>query len=97
MRKIITFLTLLLVIISSSFLNVKAKSNGYLDRIDYYEITIDPNKDGTLDMEFNIIWTVLDSTTDGPLTWVKIGIPNKYASNIQATTSNISKISYYFT
>ena len=95
MRKIITFLTLLLVIISSSFLNVKAKSNGYLDRIDYYEITIDPNKDGTLDMEFNIIWTVLDSTTDGPLTWVKIGIPNKYASNIQATTSNISKISYY--
>lgn len=95
MRKLITFLSLLLILISTSFVDVKAKSKGYLDRIDKYEITIDPNKDGTLDMEFNITWTVLDSTSEGPLTWIKIGIPNKYASNIQGTTSNIEKISYY--
>ena len=95
MRKLITFLVLLVILFSSLFVNVKAKSQSYLDRIDKYEIIIDANKDGTLDMEFNITWTVLDSTTDGPLSWIKIGIPNKYASNIQGTTSNISKISYY--
>lgn len=93
MKKLIILLTLLVVLSFSSFINVEA--SGYLDRIDKYEITIDPNKDGTLDMEFNITWTVLDSSSEGPLSWIKIGIPNKYATNIQGTTQNIEKISYY--
>lgn len=93
MKKLITLLLVLSALILTPVVNVKASS--YLDRIDKYEITIDPNKDGTLDMEFNIRWTVLDSKTEGPLTWIKIGIPNKYVANIQGTTSNIEKISYY--
>lgn len=93
MKKLVVLLVLLLTIIFSSGIKMKAKT--YLDRIDYYEITIDPNKDGTLDMSFNIKWTVLNSTIDGPLTWVKIGIPNKYVASLQAESPNISNLEYY--
>ncbi len=29
-----------------------------------------------LDITYDIEWKVLDSTTEGPLTWVQIGTPN---------------------
>ena len=33
-------------------------------------------EDGSLDITYDIEWKVLDSTTEGPLTWVQIGTPN---------------------
>ena len=93
MKKIIVLLVLLVSIFLTLGINVSASSS--LDRIDLYEITIDPNEDGTLNMHFNIKWTVLDSTSEGPLEWVKIGIPNKYVSNLKGESSCIKKIKYY--
>lgn len=52
-----------------------------LDQIEEYRIIVEPQKDGTLNMTYHIEWTVLDSNTEGPLTWVEIGIPN---SNVKA-------------
>lgn len=65
-----------------------------LDHINEYEIRIDPREDGTLDMHFKIEWTVLNSTTEGPLEWVRIGVPNCYVDEIKKETSNIDKIKY---
>lgn len=66
-----------------------------LDIINDYSITVDPRLDGTLDISYNIKWEVLDSTSEGPLTWVKIGIPNSHVDSIRATSSNIKSIRYY--
>lgn len=93
MKKLIACLVLILSIFTISLFNVKAIS--YLDRIEKYEITIDPNKDGSLEMEFYIKWQVLNDDIEGPLEWIKIGIPNKYVSNIKALSSNIDDIYYY--
>lgn len=91
-KLIISFVLLITVIFS---IKVNAYVRYPLDRIDLYEITINPRDNGTLDMEFNIEWTVLDSTTEGPLEWVKIGIPNYSVSNIKGLSSSIKKIYYY--
>lgn len=67
-----------------------------LDRIDNYVITVDPRmNDGTLDITYEITWTVLDSTTEGPLEWVQIGTANSNFDNPTALTSNIKKIKKY--
>ncbi len=65
-----------------------------LDEILNYDITVDVNDDATLNMYYHIDWKVLDSDSEGPLTWVKIGIPNKHCDNIQAISDNIEKIEY---
>ena len=59
---------------------------GDLDYIHDYTITVDPRTDGSLTMSYYLEWEVLDSTSEGPLTWIKIGIPN---ANIAAFTSSI--------
>lgn len=66
-----------------------------LDLIHNYTITVNPRSDGSLDMIYHLEWEVLDSTSEGPLTWVKIGIPNSNVNGIQATSSNIKSIKYY--
>lgn len=69
-------------------------SDGDVDRINYYEIKIDQREDGTLDMTYTIEWEVL-SNSEGPLKWVKIGIPNKYIDSIQNLSDECSKVYYY--
>lgn len=44
------------------------------DRIDAYNVTVEPRGDGSLDITYDIVWTALDE--DEPLTWVEIGIAN---------------------
>ena len=48
----------------------------------------------TTDSAYEIEWKVLDSTTEGPLEWVKIGIPNANVDSFKALSKNISKIAY---
>ena len=80
----------------ASKLNNKTYAKGDLDRIDEYVVTVDPDfKDGSLNIKIDIKWTVLDDFSEGPLEWVKIGIPNYHAENIEALSSNIKKIKYY--
>lgn len=66
-----------------------------LDQINKYYITVDPRNDGTLDMSYHIEWEVLDSTSEGPLTWVQIGIPNSNVDSIKSTSSEIKSVRYY--
>ena len=66
-----------------------------LDEILEYKIVVSPRKDGTLDMRYYIEWHVLDSVSEGPLTWVKIGVPNKYVDDIRGLSDPIEKIYYY--
>lgn len=66
-----------------------------LDVINDYSVTVDPRSDGTLDISYHIEWEVLDSTSEGPLSWVKIGIPNSHVDSVRATSSNIKSARYY--
>ena len=65
-----------------------------VDRIDKYSISVSVNEDGSLNMDYRITWTVL-SNIEGPLEWVKIGVPNDDVDNVQAISSNIKKAKYY--
>ena len=77
------------------FFNTKCYADD-LDRIVNYEVTVDPRmNDGTLDITYNIRWRVLDSTSEGPLTWVKIGTANEDFDTITPLTSNIKSIKKY--
>ena len=98
MKKLFTSILLVVLsifILSFSSSNIKVNAITPLDRIDFYQITIDVREDATLDMHFKIQWTVLDSTTEGPLEWVKIGIPNYHVDEIKGLTDNIKDIKYY--
>ncbi len=94
MKRIVSFIIVLLL--SFLFLNLNVKASSDLDYIDDYYITVEPRMDdGTLDIRIDINWTVLDSNSEGPLEWVKIGIPNYHVHNIKALTNNIDDIRYY--
>lgn len=67
-----------------------------LDEIQDYTITIDMREDGTMDMKYHIEWKVLDSTSEGPLEWVKIGVANKHVSKVKKISDNIKKIKYVY-
>lgn len=94
MKKVIIFTVLLFVLIITIF-----TSNTYavdLDEIVNYIVTVDPRmSDGTLDITYEITWKVLNSTQEGPLTWVKIGTPNANFDTPKALSSNIKSISKY--
>ena len=65
-----------------------------LDEISSYEIQVDPRDDGTLDMRFDIQWKVLNDTQEGPLEWVRIGIPNRHVDEIEGLSDSIRRIAY---
>ena len=56
------------------------------DRIDLYEITVEPLVDGTLDITYSLIWTPLDENEE--LTWIEIGMAN---SNYSVYQNSLSK------
>ncbi len=64
------------------------------DRIDRYELLLSPNEDGSLDLEYRFVWTALDPNE--ALTWVEIGMPNKYFDFIpDAISPNIVSYETY--
>ena len=86
---------LLLIVLFIVCFSINVKANSDLDYIHLYEIRVTPQKDGSLNMEYDIVWEVLDSDSEGPLSWVKIGIPNYHVNNLEALSDNIKKIKYY--
>lgn len=96
MKKIITrtllFIASFLLVFTLTYKNTYAKD---LDLIEDYQVKVDTNFDnGTLDIRIDLRWHVLDSSTEGPLSWIKVGVPNYYADNIKGLSSNIKDISY---
>lgn len=89
-KVIFSFILFFLFIVISNVCMAKE-----LDRINQYYITVDLRKDGSLDMTYSIKWEVLDSDSEGPLEWVKIGIPNSNVDSIKAVSSNIKSVKYY--
>lgn len=65
-----------------------------IDQINKYYITVEPRKDGTLDIYYDIEWEVLDDSV-GPLTWVQIGIPNSHVDSVKSTSSVVKSAKYY--
>lgn len=96
MKRIINkFIIFVAIFISLLFIIPNASAKD-LDRINEYIIQVDPNyDDGSLDIKIDVKWTVLDSKSEGPLEWVKIGVPNYHVDNLKTLTNNIKKISYY--
>ncbi len=87
------FLILFVFVLAILFNNVCFARD--LDQINKYYITVEPRNDGTLDMSYHIEWEVLDSTSEGPLSWVKIGIPNSNVDSIKSLSKEIKSIKYY--
>lgn len=69
-------------------------STTQLDEIELYSITIDVNDDGSMNLNYEITWKVLDDQVEGPLTWVRIGVPTSYVSKVKATTDNVANASF---
>lgn len=80
---------------SFAILPTTASARNPLDEIQDYIIKIDMREDGTMDIVYHIEWKVLDSTSEGPLEWVKIGCPNLHCDEIAAKSGNIKEIGYY--
>jgi len=93
-RLLKTFIMSLFVFLTVFMFSVKAEAKP-LDEILLYEITADMNEDATVDFTYHIMWKVLDSSSEGPLSWVKIGIPNSHCESYEALTDNISSLSKY--
>ena len=65
---------------------------GDLDYIDEYHVTVTPNvEDGSLYIEARFRWTVLE---EGPVEWLKIGIPNGSIREETALSDNIASLSF---
>ena len=63
------------------------------DEILNYTIAIDVNDDATLNINYHIDWKVLDSGSGiGPLTWMKIGIPNSHVIETKGLSDTVDHI-----
>lgn len=63
------------------------------DEILNYSIYIDVNPDATLNINYHIDWKVLDSGSGvGPLSWMKIGIPNTHVIEMKGLSSTVDHI-----
>ena len=96
MKKARVLLISCLVIVLAFIFSAKVvKATKGLDEIEKYIVTVEPDfHDGSLKMKIALTWKVLDDKTDGPLTWIKIGVPNCYVENLKALSSNIKQIKY---
>ena len=59
------------------------------DVIRNYTVTVDVNEDATLNIYYHLEWEVLESDGIGPVTWLKIGIPNGAYTDYKALSDNI--------
>lgn len=94
LKKVIRYLVLGFICLFSLLGATTVVRAADLDEILEYTIWIEPEADGSLDMTYHIKWKVLDSTSEGPLTWVKIGIPNEYVEEITSNSDCIDNIEY---
>ena len=65
-----------------------------LDEILLYQVTVDVNEDATLHIVYHIDWKVLDSSSEGPLSWVTVGIPNPFCDNLRGLSDAVDDLYY---
>lgn len=64
------------------------------DVIHQYDVTVTPRTDGSLDIEYHIVWEALDPNE--PLTWVEIGMANQnYTVYADSVSDNVLYYSKY--
>ena len=64
------------------------------DVIKNYNLIITPKDDGSLDIEYSLVWNALD--TEEELTWVEIGMANSnYTVYQDSLSSNIATYTYH--
>lgn len=90
--KLFKKLSALLFTLAVMILPVSLVEAKPLDEIINYDITAEVLDDSSVDLTYNISWKVLDSDSEGPLSWVKIGIPNKHCNFTLALSDNIDNI-----
>ena len=86
-------LGLLFLLLAALLLPMAASAAGDLDEILNYTVTAEVNEDATVTLTYHVEWKVLDSSSEGPLSWVTIGIPNSHCSDVTALSDCIRKIS----
>ena len=47
-----------------------------LDEITDYQVHVETQNDGSMDITYRYEWKVLNDTREGALTWVRLGLPN---------------------
>jgi hypothetical protein len=90
--KLLFFISVLLMMAGAVTVNTYAA--GPLDEIVDYEIDATVNDDATVTLVYHIEWKVLDSDSEGPLSWVRVGIPNRHYGETVGLTDNIKSIGY---
>ncbi len=88
-RQLITIIFTLLILFSGTCF---AKD---LDQINEYHITVEPRKDGSLDISYHVEWEVLEATLEEPVTWVTIGIPNANVDSVESSSKVVKTTKYY--
>ena len=82
------------IILAATFTVSEVTYAAPLDEILVYDITAKVQDDATVKLTYHIEWKVLDSDSEGPLSWVKVGIPNKHYGEVLGLTDNIKSIGY---
>lgn len=91
-RRLAALFSILVLLTLTLIPGGRAFASKPLDEILDYEITVDVNEDATLNMHYHIDWKVLDSTSEGPLEWVQIGIPNSHYISTTSDSATIKSI-----
>ncbi|MDO4976326.1 MAG: zinc ribbon domain-containing protein [Eubacteriales bacterium] len=87
-RYILPIFCMILAFFYMGSINVHADN---LDEIEKYEITAEVNEDATVKLNYHIEWRVLDSESEGPLEWVKIGLSNSHIDDYEALSDTIDE------
>ena len=91
MRKILCRVLLCLCLVLA-LAPVPAAYAQDLDRIESYDVDVTPDtQDGSLRIQVTLEWTVL---AEGPVSWVKIGVPNGSIREETALTDNIDRLNF---
>lgn len=94
MKRFCKLLTAALLLCLLAVLPLAAHADeGDYDSIEEYLITVELRPDGSADITYEIDWQVLAGEEDEYLSWVKIGLANRYADGLTALTPTISRIS----
>ena len=88
------FALVLCLTVVFAFAAVTSYAAQPLDEILNYQITADLNEDGTVNLKYHIDWKVLDSDSYGPLTDVKVGIPNSRWVDYYGLSDTVDSIYY---
>lgn len=90
MKKIYIIFILLFILLPLTSCDTTKKP---YDKIHEYKIIVNPNNDGTLNMEYYLKWEVLEEGSSG-VDFITVGVANRFVENVLGLTDNIKDIYY---